>query len=84
MWLRKAYLAFHRQVNARMLKYGITADQFVILRVVAREPGLSRLKLSNKRPPTQIPWRQFCGCWSNAGLFDGKLMPTTPERGAYF
>jgi DNA-binding MarR family transcriptional regulator len=45
MWLRKAYLAFHRQVNAWMLKYGITADQFVILRVVAREPGLTQIEI---------------------------------------
>ncbi len=45
MFLRKAYLAFHRQVNAWMLKYGITADQYVVLRVVAREPGLTQIAI---------------------------------------
>ena len=45
MCLRRAYLAFHRQVNAWMLKYGITADQFVMLRVVAREPGLTQIEI---------------------------------------
>jgi DNA-binding MarR family transcriptional regulator len=45
MWLRKAYLAFHRQVNAWMLKYGVTADQYVVLRVVAREPGLTQIEI---------------------------------------
>jgi DNA-binding MarR family transcriptional regulator len=45
MWLRKAYLAFHRQVNAWMLDHGITADQYVVLRVVAREPGLTQIEI---------------------------------------
>ena len=36
MWLRKAYLAFHRHVNAWMLRYGITADQYILLCIVAR------------------------------------------------
>ena len=45
MWLRKAYLAFHRRVNAWMLNHGITADQYVVLRVVAREPGITQIKI---------------------------------------
>jgi DNA-binding MarR family transcriptional regulator len=45
MCLRRAYLAFHRQVNAWTLKYGITADQFVMLRVAAREPGLTQIEI---------------------------------------
>jgi DNA-binding MarR family transcriptional regulator len=45
MWLRMAYLAFHRQVNAWMLEHGVTADQFVVLRVVAREPGLTQIEI---------------------------------------
>ena len=45
MCLRRAYLAFHRQVNAWMLKYGITADQYVMLRVAAREPGLTQIEI---------------------------------------
>lgn len=43
--LRKAYLAFHRQVNAWMRDCGITADQYVVLRVVAREPGLTQIEI---------------------------------------
>ena len=39
MWLRKAYLAFHRRGNVWMLGYGVTADQYVVLRLVTREPG---------------------------------------------
>ena len=43
--LRKSYLAFHRQANALMSEFGITADQFVILNVVANEPGLTQIEL---------------------------------------
>lgn len=45
MWLRKAYLSFHRRANARMLKHGITADQFVLLSVLAREDGITQISI---------------------------------------
>ena len=45
MLLRKAYLAFHRRANARMLKLGITADQFVALSVIAQDEGLTQVTL---------------------------------------
>ena len=45
MLLRKAYLSFHRRANARMLKLGITADQFVTLSVLAREEGMTQVTL---------------------------------------
>ena len=45
MLLRKAYLSFHRRANARILKHGITADQFVLLTVVAREPGITQITI---------------------------------------
>jgi DNA-binding MarR family transcriptional regulator len=45
MLLRKAYLAFHRKTNALVREYGVTADQFVVLRVIASEPGLTQIAL---------------------------------------
>ena len=45
MLLRKAYLLFHRRANAWMLTHGVTADQFVLLSVVAREPGLTQITI---------------------------------------
>jgi DNA-binding MarR family transcriptional regulator len=45
MWLRKAYLSFHRRANAVLLGHGVTADQFVLLSVVAREPGLTQVAI---------------------------------------
>src|SRR5262245_47875999 len=45
MWLRKAYLSFHRRANSRMLKLGITADQFVLLSELAREQGITQITI---------------------------------------
>jgi DNA-binding MarR family transcriptional regulator len=45
VWLRKAYLAFHRRVNSIMLNHGITTDQFIVLRVVAGEPGITQTNI---------------------------------------
>jgi DNA-binding MarR family transcriptional regulator len=45
MLLRKAYLSFHRRANAWMLEHGVTADQFVLLGVVAREPGIKQITI---------------------------------------
>jgi MarR family transcriptional regulator, lower aerobic nicotinate degradation pathway regulator len=45
IWLRKAYSAFHRQVNAWMLKHGITSDQYVVLRSVALAPGTTQIEI---------------------------------------
>src|SRR5262249_24970314 len=45
MLLRKAYLSFHRRANAWMLEHGVTADQFVLLTVVAREPGITQITI---------------------------------------
>jgi DNA-binding MarR family transcriptional regulator len=45
MLLRKAYLSFHRRANSWMVDHGVTADQFVLLTVVAREPGLTQVTI---------------------------------------
>jgi DNA-binding MarR family transcriptional regulator len=45
MLLRKAYLSFHRRANAWMLEHGVTADQFVVLSVVANEPGTTQVNI---------------------------------------
>jgi DNA-binding MarR family transcriptional regulator len=45
MLLRKAYLSFHRRANAWMLDHGVTADQYVLLTVVAREPGITQITI---------------------------------------
>jgi DNA-binding MarR family transcriptional regulator len=48
MLLRKAYLLFHRRANGWLLKHGLTADQFVILAVVAGEPGIMQITIGER------------------------------------
>jgi DNA-binding MarR family transcriptional regulator len=45
MWLRKAYLSFHRRANAHLLSYGVTADQFVLLSLLTREDGITQITI---------------------------------------
>jgi DNA-binding MarR family transcriptional regulator len=45
MWLRKAYLSFHRRANAHLLSHGVTADQFVLLSLLAREEGITQITI---------------------------------------
>jgi DNA-binding MarR family transcriptional regulator len=45
MWLRKAYLSFHRRANAGVLSAGVTADQFVLLSVLVDEPGITQITI---------------------------------------
>ena len=45
MWLRKAYLSFHRRANAHLLSLGVTADQFVLLSLLTREEGITQITI---------------------------------------
>jgi len=48
IWLRKAFFAFHRRVDKCMSELGITAEQYVVLDVVAREPGITQIKIAER------------------------------------
>src|SRR5262245_23330975 len=45
MLLRKAYLSFHRRANARAIKLGVTADQFVVLTMLAEDEGITQITI---------------------------------------
>jgi DNA-binding MarR family transcriptional regulator len=45
MWLRKAYLSFHRRANAHLLGQGVTADQFVLLSLLVGEEGITQITI---------------------------------------
>jgi DNA-binding MarR family transcriptional regulator len=45
MRLRAAYLSMHRQTNAHLTKYGVTADQFVCLILLAEKDGITQQEL---------------------------------------
>lgn len=46
MRIRAAYLTLHRRANALFLPLGFTADQFVLMSVLAEQPGIIQTTLS--------------------------------------
>jgi DNA-binding MarR family transcriptional regulator len=45
MGLRTAYWAMHRQTDACFARYGVTANQFVLLALLAEEDGITQQEL---------------------------------------
>jgi DNA-binding MarR family transcriptional regulator len=45
MALRGAYLTMHRKADSFFMKYGVTADQYVLLNLLARESGITQQAL---------------------------------------
>jgi DNA-binding MarR family transcriptional regulator len=45
MALRGAYLTMHRRADSFFVKYGVTADQYVLLHLLARESGVTQQTL---------------------------------------
>jgi DNA-binding MarR family transcriptional regulator len=45
MRLRGAYLTFHRMANAHFEQFGVTADQFVVLTLLAEQDGVTQREL---------------------------------------
>lgn len=45
MKLRGAYLAMHRTFQAHFVRFGVTADQFVVLSLLAAEDGMIQREL---------------------------------------
>ena len=46
MWLRRAYQALHRRTNAELRRcFDVTADQFVVLSLLAEHDGVSQQEL---------------------------------------
>ncbi len=46
--LRAAYLAMHRQSDAQFAKYGVTADQFVLMATLSRGDALTQRELARR------------------------------------
>lgn len=45
MALRAAYLTMHRRADAHFARYGVTADQFVLLNILAQESAVTQQTL---------------------------------------
>lgn len=48
MALRAAYLALHRQSDAKFAKHGVTADQFVLLATLSRGNAITQRELARR------------------------------------
>ena len=48
MGLRAAYLLMHRQTNAFLASFGMTADQFVLLALLADQDGITQQELTQR------------------------------------
>jgi DNA-binding MarR family transcriptional regulator len=46
MGLRAAYLSMHRQTNSNLARFGMTADQFVILALLTEQDGITQQQLA--------------------------------------
>ena len=48
MHLRRAYLSMHRRANANFARYGLTADQYVVLTALARAGSATQQDLMRR------------------------------------
>lgn len=48
MKLRAAYLGMHRRFHAKLSRSGVTADQFVVLSLLAEEDGIIQKELTRR------------------------------------
>ena len=48
MRLRRAYLTMHRAAQARFAQFGVTADQYVLLAVLAEEEGMTQSEIGER------------------------------------
>ena len=48
MRLRRAYLTVHRTARAHFASFGVTADQYVLLSLLAEEDGITQKELSGR------------------------------------
>jgi DNA-binding MarR family transcriptional regulator len=76
MGLRAAYLAMHRQTDARMARFGVTADQFVILAVLAERDGITQQELVRRAFSDPNTIRAMLVLLERAGLVARAPHPT--------
>jgi DNA-binding MarR family transcriptional regulator len=75
MALRAAYLALHRQSDAQFAKYGVTADQFVLLATLSRGKALTQRELARRMPSDPSTVRAMLVLLENQGLVQREIHP---------
>lgn len=74
--LRAAYLAMHRQSDARFAKYGVTADQFVLLATLSRGDALTQRELARRMPSDPSTVRAMLVLLEKQGLVERDVHPS--------
>ncbi len=76
MALRAAYVALHRRSEAHFAKYGVTADQFVLLATLARGDALTQRELARRMPSDPSTVRAMLVLLEKQGLVRRDSHPT--------
>lgn len=73
--LRRAYLALHRSTDSRLARYGVTADQFVLLATLSKGQALTQRELADRMSSDPSTVRAMLVLLENAGLVERQPHP---------
>ncbi len=76
MALRTAYWAMHRQADACLLPFGVTANQFVLLSLLAEQDGVTQQELVQRASSDPNTVRAMLVAMEEKGLVLRKHHPT--------
>lgn len=76
MGLRAAYWAMHRQTDARLARSGVTADQFVLLALLAERDGITQQELVRRASSDANTIRAMLVLLEGRGLVTRERHPT--------
>ena len=68
MGLRAAYLTMHRRANAEFARFGLTADQFVLLTALAEAGGVTQKELARRTASDANTMSEMLGRLEQRGL----------------
>src|SRR6476659_6618165 len=74
--LRAAYHGLHRQSDTQFAKFGVTADQFVLLATLARGQALTQRELAIRMPSDPSTVRAMLVLLEQRGLISRETHPT--------
>lgn len=76
MGLRRAYWAMHRQADAQLAKAGVTADQFVLLSILAEGDQITQQELGRRASSDPNTIRAMLVLLEKQGLVARRPHPT--------
>jgi DNA-binding MarR family transcriptional regulator len=74
--LRSAYLAMHRLTDASFAKYGVTADQFVLLATLSRGDALTQRELARRMSSDPSTVRAMLILLEKKGFVEREVHPS--------